>query len=70
MQERDWVMKGGTDFWNYFWSGKWQPGLGNEFAPKSSGQSFRVPAESIKWSSGGVVDGWIKGILEQRKYLP
>lgn len=63
-------MKGGTNGWNYFWSGKWQPGLGNQYAGFGSGQSFVVPRESLQWPRGWGVDGYIKGILGQRIYVP
>jgi RHS repeat-associated protein len=65
----DWVMKGRESAWNYFWSGKWQPGLGNRFAPFSSGQSHRVLNSSLRWPRGWGVDGWIKGLLGQRRYV-
>jgi RHS repeat-associated protein len=70
LQSGDWVMKGGVNRWNYFWSGKWQPGMGNQYAPYRSGMQFEVPASSVKWPTGWGVDGGIKGIFGQRLYIP
>jgi RHS repeat-associated protein len=70
LQSGDWVMKGGVNWWNYILSGKWQPGLGNMFAPYKSGASYQVPASSLKWPKGFGIDGWIKGLLGQRLYIP
>ena len=66
----DWVMKGPVSRGNYFRSGKWQPGLGNQFAPYSSGRNYTVPQSSLHWPSGFGVDGWIKGLFGQRIYRP
>ena len=70
LEPGDWVMRGGRTRWNYFWSGKWQPGLGNQFAPFSSGESFVVPEGSLRWPSGWGPDGWIKGLFGQRLFAP
>ena len=48
LEKGDWVMKGGKNWWNYFWSGKWQPGAGNRFAAKKTGESFEVPPTSLR----------------------
>ena len=70
LEAGDWVMRGGATRWNYFWSGKWQPGFGNEFAPLSSGQTFRVPPSTLQWPQGFGPDGFVKGLLGQRRYVP
>lgn len=51
LQAGDWVMKGGKTYWNYFWSGKWQPSWfpgRNRPASFPSGQSFPVPPSSVR----------------------
>ena len=53
LQDGDWVMRGGKNPWNYFWSGKWQPGFGNRFAWPSSGTTYWVPKSSIHIPTGG-----------------
>jgi len=70
LQPGDWVMKGGTTRWNYGWSGKWQPGFGNQYAPYSSGQTFSVPPSTVQWPTGWGPDGWLKGLFGQRLYRP
>ena len=64
----DWVMRGGKNHWNYFWSGKWQPGFGNEFAPYSSGVTYWVPKGSIHLPTGGT-HIWDKGAFAVLKWL-
>ncbi len=69
LQPGDWVMKGGKNFWNYFWSGKYQPSWmpgGNIPASPASGEEFLVPAASIVFPPGVV--GAIKAMLGQRIY--
>jgi RHS repeat-associated protein len=66
----DWIMKGKVTPWNYMRSFKWQPGMGNEFAGYSTGRSYLVAADSIKWPTGWGVDGWWKGVFGQRIYSP
>jgi len=68
LQEGDWVMKGGKNGWNYVWSGKWQPGMGNEFAPYKTGREYLVPSSWVHWPQGRGFDGWVKGLFGQRKY--
>lgn len=71
LQAGDWVMNGVGNKWNYFWSGKWQRGMGNEFAPFSSGQTFLVPKSAVQnpgWREQGL--GWLKSLLGQRVYRP
>ena len=68
-------MKGGNTFWNYIRSGKFQKGLGNQYAPFSSGTMFFVPNGSLKWPGGDAFFDrgfWaiIKWLLGQRRYLP
>ncbi len=60
----NWVMQGGPNRWNYFWSGKWQPGFGNQYAPFSSGGTFSVPASVLKYPN--TFFGPVKGVLGQR----
>ncbi|MBI2390058.1 MAG: fibronectin type III domain-containing protein [Deltaproteobacteria bacterium] len=70
LQPGDWGMMGRASPWNYFWSGKWQPGLGNQYASYRSGETFSVPKDAVRWPAGFGIDGWIKGVLGQRKYEP
>ncbi len=70
LQSGDWVMKGEATRWNYIRSFKWQPGMGNQFAPFKSGASYTVPASSVRWPSGWGIDGWWKGVFGQRIYKP
>jgi RHS repeat-associated protein len=70
LEAGDWVMKGKKNWWNYLWSGKWQPGLGNKFAHYSSGETFSVPASSLKPPNEFFLTNWLKSLLGQRKYLP
>jgi hypothetical protein len=63
-------MIGRANWWNYFWSAKWQPGLGNQFAPFSSGQSFQVPAGSLAPPNESLLLNAIKYVLGQRIYSP
>jgi hypothetical protein len=71
LQTGDWVMKGGRNYWNYFWSGKWQPGMGNQFARYASGQTYQVPRSAVapppreyfRWIQ------WIKEKLGQAQYM-
>ncbi len=69
LQNGAWAMRGGTSCTNYVLSGKWQPGLGNRFAPFSSGQSYFVPYEYTVWPSGNGIDGRWKGLFGQRIYV-
>jgi len=66
LQPGSWVMKGGPSPWNYIMSGKWQPGMTNQFAPYNSGQQFSVPKSTLSWPTG--VLGPAKGTLGQRIY--
>jgi hypothetical protein len=71
LEAGDWVMSGTANKWNYFWSGKWQRGFGNEFAPFSSGQTFSVPRSTVQnpgWREQGL--GWLKSLLGQRVHRP
>lgn len=70
LNQGDWVMTGPPVGWNYFWSGKWQPGLGNRFAWPSAGQSFNVPASSLRPPQGWGPDGFFKVMLGQWRYMP
>ena len=70
LQAGDWVMKGKANWWNYLRSFKWQPGLGNKFSSFKAGEEFQVPTSSVKWPTGGGIDGWWKGLFGQRTYIP
>jgi RHS repeat-associated protein len=70
LEAGDWVMQGSSSKWNYFWSGKWQPGFGNQFAKFASGEEYRVLRSALRWPKGWGVDGWVKGLLGQRMFLP
>ena len=48
-------MVGGKTWWNYFRSAKWQPGFGNRFARKCSGESFNVPKSTLRAPKKGDV---------------
>lgn len=75
----DFVMKGGDHLFNWFKSGKWQPGMGNQFAAPRSGQVFNVLRSSIRNIRPGdghpVADSslparLIKNLLGQRIFDP
>lgn len=48
LQSGDFVMKGSMSRFRYFLSGKWQPGMGNQYASYKSGQTFYVRLTSLK----------------------
>jgi hypothetical protein len=62
-------MKGPANWRNYVFSGKWQWGFGNEFAPFSSGKPYEVLVSSLRWPPGGILNP-LKGLLGQRWYVP
>lgn len=66
LQSGDFVMNGSPNWANYVFSFKWQPGLGNKFAPFNGGQTFHVPKDFVSWPKGWGVDGWWKGLFNQR----
>ena len=71
LQPGDWVMGGGTGVWTYLMSFKWQPGMGNQFAPFTTGQNFLVPKATITnpgWVEKGA--GWVKALYNQWIYRP
>ena len=71
LEAGDWIMPGKNTWWNYIRSFKWQKGFGNQFAPKSSGQTFTVPKNTVKWPTGfSITDGAYKGLFGQRIYQP
>lgn len=67
LESGDWVMKGSKSPGNYVLSGKWQPGLTNQFAPYGSGQTFVVPPSTVIRSPG--FWGTAKYPLGQRIYV-
>lgn len=70
LEPGDWVMKGSANRWNYLWTGKIQPGLGNEYAPFSSGTEYFVPKSSVQPPTGSGFDGRFKVFFNQWKYNP
>ena len=74
----DFVMEGGATRGNYYRSGKWQPGMGNQRAAFEAGQEFTVPKSALKPPSEAAtarffdrgVFGWVKKLLGQRAYKP
>ncbi len=69
LESGDWVMLGGKNWLNYFFTFKWQPGFGNKFAKYSSGESFEVPGNTLTQPSGSIIDGFIKSIFNQWRYF-
>lgn len=72
LQPSTWAMEGRPTLWNYIWSGKWQPGLGNKFSPPWQVQSYIVPKKALECPKGKGIDGAIKLIVpaKQRIYKP
>lgn len=78
LQPGDYVIKGNMNRWNYFRSCKWQPGLGNKFAPYSSGKEYSVPESMLKAPSkavsassifdSAIMDPIKGGLFGQRSY--
>ena len=71
LEAGDWVMKGGKNWINYALSGKWQPGMGNQFARFASGAEYYVPQSTIRlpiFKEMGL--GAIKALLGQRLFIP
>lgn len=60
-----WVLKGATNYPTYFFTRKWQRGLGNIYAPYPGGKPYHVPNNELEWPSGW--ERW-KGLLGQRRY--
>lgn len=69
LQPDDWVQLGSPTRRNYIFTGKWQSGFGNTFTPFKNGETYFLPKEEIVWPSGWGVDGWWKGLLNQRIYV-
>ena len=78
LETGDFVIMGEMNRFNYFRSGKWQPGLGNQFAPYASGVEYQVPVDTLRapseamtatsfWDSKWVdpIKSWLFG---QRSY--
>jgi RHS repeat-associated protein len=65
-----WVMKGAATWLNYLASGKWQPGMGNEFAPYACGKTYVVPRGTLVAPNEFFLTDWIKWLLGQRIYKP
>ncbi|TVP77777.1 MAG: hypothetical protein EA353_09630 [Puniceicoccaceae bacterium] len=72
LEAGDWVMTGGMTTVNYRLSGKWQRGVGNQFADFNSGRSFNVPTGDLYRPSGlHPFDGRAKSLVPgQRIYNP
>lgn len=70
LQSGDWVMKGGNTWKNYIFSGKWDPFPWNQFAAKSTGQTYQVLLKTLKRPSGRGIDGLLKIIVNQWKFIP
>jgi len=72
LQPNNWVMQGEPTLWNYLWSGKWQPGMGNQFAAPWNVKSYVVPSSSLTCPTGPGIDGWLKLLVpaKQRIYTP
>ena len=78
LKDGDFVMQGNANWWNWIKSGKWQRGMGNQYAPLKSGQEFVVPKSSILPPSQastahpiadqGIIGWYKKTILGQRSY--
>jgi hypothetical protein len=69
IQPGSWVMRGEANWFNYALSGKWQPGMGNQFAPFSSGVSSWVPRSSLQVGREYGL-GLLKAPLGQSVYSP
>jgi hypothetical protein len=63
-------MKGPPNWSNYLRSGKWDPFGWNQFAPKSSGRTYAVPASSLHPPNESFLTNGIKYLLGQRIYRP
>lgn len=78
LEPGDFVMKGPANRWNYFKSGKWQPGMGNRYTAFKAGEEFVVPKSTLvspsKAATATAADkglaGWIKEVMGQRAYKP
>jgi len=78
LQPGDFVMRGGVNPWNYLRSGKMQRGLGNQYAPYNSGQTFRVPKRTLRGPGSAAnanlfadrLTAPVKWLLGQRSYWP
>jgi len=70
LQSGDWVMKGPASWSNYLRSGKWDPSGWNQFASKSSGQTFAVPNSTLHAPDESWFTNGIKYLLGQRIYRP
>lgn len=70
LQSGDWVMKGGNTWGNYILSGKWDPFSWNQFAAKNTGQTYQVLLKTLKRPSGRGIDGLLKIIVNQWKFIP
>lgn len=70
LESGDWVMRGKNTWLNYILSGKWDPGPWNQFALKSSGQTFQVLRRTLQRPLGMGIDGIIKTLVGQWRYFP
>jgi RHS repeat-associated protein len=73
LQEGDWVIPGGANFFNYVRSGKYQPQFlpGNNIPAKfNQGEEFVVPTRTLEFPKGRGIDGSVKRITGQKRYQP
>ena len=78
IQPGSYVVMGENSFFNYFRSGKWQPGFGNQFASPKSGFTVYVSPETLKApskaaSASSIFDSFLMdpikgGLFGQRSY--
>lgn len=67
-----WVMQGNPSRLNYRLSGKWEKHRFNQYSPYESYKTKEVPTQSVSWPNGDTfsIDGWWKGLFNQRIYKP
>jgi len=63
-------MSGLPNTWSYIRSFKWPPGMGNEFAPFASAESFVVRRSQVVRPRGFGFDGAIKGLYGKKRFSP
>ncbi len=64
-------MPGGLTRSNYIGTFKWQPGMGNQYAPFSTGRSYVVPSNTIRNPTRADDPmPWVKRCFNQKIYDP